>query len=477
MAEPPLVRVASHSSMVDAEMDDTLQRLMSRFEQTVDSLLDASLGALLDSTQSLDRETARNIARQTMLERFREELGRLGAAGALTPPASVAGSDVSDGEEPPAADELDPADFEDWGEEEDWEEEEWDEEGEYPLDGQDDWGEGGGGAYSHWGAPNSREPETMSQYASRTAMAAMLAGADPLEAADAAVEASLRAEAAQADASAAASGRSTPEPDVANAQAATARMEALTLRAAAAEQGAAAARARMNSTLTSLGFTPKDVTAPPRRSAAPEAAPKVVRGRNQPRVYALTSRASQLEEDGDGSKALSSPAQQPAVTQAAITPAVVVNAAAVAAAAAAAAAAARLGSSQVKVPALASLTAVPPSGPLNVEPRRMKPGGLMPPPEEKPAGSEAGLGNASAAFEHVDRRGWGLDNLDALLQEEKVHVVPPQSPRKPNFGRTDGARSPSPGPVQVRPASPLPGDDSPKAAPAMRRDKSWSRMC
>ena len=474
MAEPPLVRVASQSSM-DPEMDDTLQRLMQRFELTVDSLLDASLGPLLESTQSLDRETARNIARQTMLERFREELGRLGAAGALTPPASVAGSD-SDGEEPRGK-ELYPDEYgEDEGDEEgeEWDEE-WDEEGrDYPLDGQE-WGEGAEGAYNHWGA---REPETMSQYASRTAMAAMLAGADPLEAADAAVEASLRAEAAQHDATAAASGRSTPEPDVANAQAAQARMEALALRAAAAEEGAAAARARMNTTLTSLGFTPKDVTAPPRRPAA-EPAPKVVRGRNQPRVYALTSRASQLEEDGDGSRSLSSPTLPP-VTPATTptTPAVVVNAAAVAAAAAAAAAAARLGSSQVKVPALASLTGVTPSGPLNVEPRRMKPGGLMPPPEEKPAGGE-GSGAASSGREHVDRRGWGLDvmdNLDALLQQEaQVHPVPPQSPKKPNFGRTDGAHSPSP--VPVRAGSPKPGDDSPPAAPAMRREKSWSRMC
>jgi hypothetical protein len=451
MAEPPLARVASQSSM-DPEMDDTLQRLMSRFELTVDSLLDASLGPLLESTQSLDRETARNIARQTMLERFREELGRLGAAGALTPPASVAGSD-SDGEEP-GGEELNPDEY---GEEEgeEWEEE-WDEEG--GGDGQD-WGQGD---FDHWGA---QEAETMSQYASRTAMAAMLAGADPLEAADAAVEASLRAEAAQYDASAAASGRCTPEPDVANAQAAQARMEALALRAAAAEEGAASARARMNSTLTSLGFTPKDVTAPPRRSA--EAAPKVVRGRNQPRVYALTSRASQLEEDGDGSTPTLPPVTS-ATTPA--TPAVVVNAAAVAAAAAAAAAAARLGSSQVRVPALASLMK-PTSAPLNVEPRRMKPGGLMPPPEEKPESSDSGLGGASSGREHVDRR--DLDNLDALMQQEaQVHPVPPQSPRRPNFGRTDGARSPSP--VPMRPDSPKPSDSP---AGTMRREKSWSRMC
>jgi hypothetical protein len=441
----------------DPQLDQTLSQLMARFELTVDGLVEQSLGPLLESTQTLDHETARRIARQTMLDRFREELTRLGASGALTPPASVAGSEA-DGED--VGGELDPdidaygdGEFDEYDEEE---EEEWEEDYEFDdeaepwagVDGDDD-------KYAHWSGTGTG-PETMAQFATRTAVAAVLAGADPLAAADAAVEATFQLGTSGLSETARAA---TPEPDVQLASAAAARMEALSQRAAAAEQGAEAAKVRMNSTLRSLGFTPRDISVNGHRRRANAAAPAGVAtdrtARSSRRKYSLTGSASKLDDDD-------SPTARPAKEaggDGAITDVAVTSAAQVAVAAAAAAAAARLQVSGMQLPK-PELVGVDKNAMPNVAPRRLKPGGLMPPPEEKDSKTE-GLAAAEedmATKAHVDRR--DPTSFDAVFAEEVQHAQPPQPPKRPNV-----PRSPSPLPP-----------DSP-TAPGMRRDKSWSRLC
>ena len=122
--------------------------LIAEFEASLDAKLDETLGPLLESGGVLDPVTARAIARQTMLDRFREEIGRLGTSGALTPPPSAPGSVVSDSE----------------GEEE-WADEEWGEEGEEEEE------------YDEWAPREDAAPLSLTEYTTGAALAAALAGA------------------------------------------------------------------------------------------------------------------------------------------------------------------------------------------------------------------------------------------------------------------------------------------------------------
>ena len=86
--------------------------LMADFEAGLESMLDATMGSLLPSTGALDPSTARNIARQTMRERFAAELARLSDTEAL---AAVAASVLAPAPAPPP-----PRPTELWEEQEEW---------------------------------------------------------------------------------------------------------------------------------------------------------------------------------------------------------------------------------------------------------------------------------------------------------------------------------------------------------------------
>jgi len=305
-----------------------------------------------------------------VLERFREEVKRLGASGALTPPPSAPCSEVSDYEAG-----------------EDWDEDDWaDEEAE-------------GDEEEH---PELTTPLTVAQFTTGAAVAAALAGHHPFDAADVAVEATLHA-ATLGRAASPCGFRSDelPYEDAAQAQqehaaAAAVRMDALSLRVAESESEADASRERLHRALHAVGLEPRATSqelaahAQAARDAAVAAAREAAEASGQavsrrPRTFSATALAEQIDED-DGLRSVHAP-MFTRIGGAAST--------LEAASTAAAAATARLRTMGVDVPLPALASALDEYVQAPGDSRRVRPGGLMMPPEE-PTGQRD--------REHIDRR-------------------------------------------------------------------------
>ncbi len=339
-----------------------------------------------------------------MLDRFRDEISRLGASGALTPPPSAPASEAS------GSDEAD-----DWDAGEEWEEEA----------GDWDAGEGEG----PWAGEGARpaQPMTIAEYTTGAAVAAAMAGADPFSAADAAVEATINLSVGRA-ASPLLGGPSPPSPELDAEADAAARMEAMTRRAEEAEAEAEAARQRLHRALERFGIAPRSTPQglDARVAAAKEAAMQAAREAamqsgnktrvRKPRGFHTTTSADQIDDDGDNGDAAATgrAAAQPMFEHTG-------GGAAAVAAAAAAKAHARTGSAKLPPPALGTASATQTSESAASEARRVRPGGVMLPPED------------IEHREHVDRRELAEDQF--FGEEEDI------------------------------------------APHGLKRDKSWSRMC